>query len=432
MARHTMMPPRKQKTPHGDVTLTSRWKRNEYMLVASGGLLAVQWMFPRLTTMPERHGVQFRHVFRPSPAAVTVERVLRQICAAWQAHWDERLQDDAERSGNAPSGHGTDQVHAIRTVGQLFAHVHQDRSQRIAKISISRERYKLNLWESSLGSESLLLDLTPVRLGEALKRISERTSVPTANASFALVKTYFTWAFNMGIMPDQRYRTVRCLRQPPENRHHRAWWSAREVELALQCAAQDPHQPTATLLVALGCFLGLRVEEMVMLRWQDLSLDMVDPATHEPQPVCHITPHSGWTPKDGEARDIPISTPLLKILMEHRKAEGYLLETDRAPRQAPRSGKGWNYRYNPRKTWLRISRSIEAAGGKPITMYGMRHSFASNMLIARVSDVKVARWLGHADTRMVHRHYGHLLSYDADINSVRFPRAALDVPAGEQ
>jgi integrase len=114
--------------------------------------------------------------------------------------------------------------------------------------------------------------------------------------------------------------------------------------------------------------------------------------------------------------------------MKHRKPQGYLLENDRAPRKTERTGKGWNYRYNPRKTWLRISRLITAAGGKPITMYGMRHSFASNMLIARVTDVKVARWLGHADTRMLHRHYGHLLSYDSDINSVRFPVVPLAMP----
>ena len=60
---------------------------------------------------------------------------------------------------------------------------------------------------------------------------------------------------------------------------------------------------------------------------------------------------------------------------------------------------------------------LTKAGGKPITMYGMRHSFASNLLIANVSDVKVARWMGHGDTRMVHRHYGHLLSYDDAINA---------------
>ena len=67
---------------------------------------------------------------------------------------------------------------------------------------------------------------------------------------------------------------------------------------------------------------------------------------------------------------------------------------------------------------------IKEAGGKPITMYGMRHTFASNLLINNVSDVKVSRWLGHSDTRMVHRHYGHLLSYDDDINATRVKNPA--------
>lgn len=156
-----------------------------------------------------------------------------------------------------------------------------------------------------------------------------------------------------------------------------------------------------------------------MQRWQDLNLDAKDPKSGELRPVCHVVPHSGWKPKDGEARDIPISTPLLAILLPHRKAEGFLLMNEPHRKGRPRGGKGWIYRYNPRKVWLRIMKQVEAEGGKRITMYGMRHTFASNFLIANVTDVKVGRWLGHADTRMVHRHYGHLLSYDNDINALK-------------
>lgn len=54
-----------------------------------------------------------------------------------------------------------------------------------------------------------------------------------------------------------------------------------------------------------------------------------------------------------------------------------------------------------------------------ITPHGMRHSFASNLLMAGVSDVLVARWLGHANTAMVHQRYGHLLAYHGDINRMR-------------
>lgn len=155
-----------------------------------------------------------------------------------------------------------------------------------------------------------------------------------------------------------------------------------------------------------------------MLRWQDLSLDRVNPKTNEPSPVCHLTPHDGWQPKDGEARDIPICAPLLAILLRNRRAEGYLLQAELGRPGRRRGGTGWIYRYDPKKVSARIIREVVKAGGKAITMYGMRHSFASNYLIAGVSDVKVSRWLGHADTRMIHRHYGHLLSYDDDINAI--------------
>ena len=69
--------------------------------------------------------------------------------------------------------------------------------------------------------------------------------------------------------------------------------------------------------------------------------------------------------------------------------------------------------------WRKIIARVEAAGGKRITAYAMRHTFPSNLLMAGVSDVKVARWLGHSDTRMVHRHYGHLLAFDDDINRLK-------------
>jgi len=74
------------------------------------------------------------------------------------------------------------------------------------------------------------------------------------------------------------------------------------------------------------------------------------------------------------------------------------------------------YRYDPKAVWEKVVTKVEAAEGTAISPGGMRHSSANNLLIAGESDVKVARWLGHADTTMAHRHYGHLLSYDDGIN----------------
>lgn len=62
-------------------------------------------------------------------------------------------------------------------------------------------------------------------------------------------------------------------------------------------------------------------------------------------------------------------------------------------------------------------KQVVKEGGTPCMEW--RHTFASNLFIAKVSDVKVGRWLGHADARMVHRHYSHLFSYDCDIYATR-------------
>jgi len=74
------------------------------------------------------------------------------------------------------------------------------------------------------------------------------------------------------------------------------------------------------------------------------------------------------------------------------------------------------YRYDPKKIWNMVLEKAIAAGTKAITPHGMRHSFASNLLMGGAADWMVARWLGHADTSMVNQTYGHLVAYHGDIN----------------
>ncbi|MBA3700157.1 MAG: tyrosine-type recombinase/integrase [Planctomycetes bacterium] len=304
----------------------------------------------------------------------------------------------------------------IATIGDLFGHLFKSREQTLRPTTIERDRYHLALWRRELGERSVLVTLNEAAITRARAQIATATSAGTANDGFNIVKTYLTWAFNQGLLSTQFFKSIRKLKVPPKERNERAWWTATEVEFALSCAREDAQTATAVLYVAIGCFLGLRPEEAIMLRWQDIELDAIDPLTKARCPVAHITPHDEWTPKDGEARAIPICDRLYDILCDFRRPSGYLLEatvvrTKRKP-NAP-----WAYRYDPKKVWKRVNERIVAAGGKAITAYGMRHSFASNLLIANVPDFKVSKWLGHADARMLHRHYGHLRSYDRDINA---------------
>lgn len=51
----------------------------------------------------------------------------------------------------------------------------------------------------------------------------------------------------------------------------------------------------------------------------------------------------------------------------------------------------------------------------PTTFHGLRHTYASRLAMRGVPLAVIAKQLGHADTRMVEKHYGHLSpSYIAD------------------
>lgn len=415
LVRHTSMPKRLQKTPHGDVFLHSRWNRDHYLLLATGRPEALRWLLPRHTGPFENRGAgNSRVAFVPSPKRITVERELRQACSVWQEHWNEML-DALETSEPVTSDP------LITTIGELFIRLFKTREQTLRSTTIERDRYHLGLWRRELGENTHLARLTEVALVGARARIAAATSAATANDGFNIVKTYLTWAFNQGLMSTLFFKSIRKLKIPPKDRRERAWWTSPEVELALTCARQDAQATTAVLYVAIGCFLGLRPEEAIMLRWEDIDLDAVDPITKARCPVAHITPHDGWMPKDGEARAIPICDRLFDILSEFRRADGYLLEAE-VKRTKRKPNAPWAYRYDPKKIWKRVNDRVVAAGGKAITAYGMRHTFASNLLIANVPDFKVSKWLGHADARMLHRHYGHLRSYDSDINAGSVPR----------
>jgi len=59
---------------------------------------------------------------------------------------------------------------------------------------------------------------------------------------------------------------------------------------------------------------------------------------------------------------------------------------------------------------------MSAARLDSVTLHELRHSYASTMVRAGAPLMIVAQALGHADTRMVEKHYAHLApSYVADV-----------------
>ena len=70
-----------------------------------------------------------------------------------------------------------------------------------------------------------------------------------------------------------------------------------------------------------------------------------------------------------------------------------------------------------------------AAKIAPITFHGLRHTYASRLAMKNVPLAVIAAQLGHADVRMVEKHYGHLApTYVSDTVRAAFSNMGL-VPA---
>lgn len=91
---------------------------------------------------------------------------------------------------------------------------------------------------------------------------------------------------------------------------------------------------------------------------------------------------------------------------------------------AKADGSPWNPSHQARP----MAEACERARIKPaVSFHILRHTWASLAVMAGAPLMVVARNLGHADTRMVERHYGHLApSYIADAIRAAAPKFGIE------
>jgi integrase len=108
------------------------------------------------------------------------------------------------------------------------------------------------------------------------------------------------------------------------------------------------------------------------------------------------------TAHKGKARYIILTPVAFNILKRRAKAAGSGLLF-----------KGQSGPMTPKAVCSKMARLCRKAGIRRLMAYGYRHTFATDALANGVPDATVAALLGHSDTSMLHRHYGHLTSRTA-------------------
>lgn len=173
------------------------------------------------------------------------------------------------------------------------------------------------------------------------------------------------------------------------------FWTAEESERFLAAVREVRPRWFPFFLTALRT--GLRLGELAALRWGEV--DFTSRKIHVRRSYSH---GAETTPKNGKGRSIPMSAQLYTTLAEHRLAEG-------GAERVFLSDAGGLLTTNRVKHpfW----RGIEKAGVRRIRIHDLRHSFASQLVMAGESLYKVQRLMGHADPKMTQR-YAHLRPED--------------------
>ena len=154
-------------------------------------------------------------------------------------------------------------------------------------------------------------------------------------------------------------------------------------------------------MIVVGLRTGLRIGELLALRWQDV--DLVSGRLMVRRGVSRGVVE---TPKNGRSREIPLSDQALAVLKGHRHLRGELVFCAENGGLLKRGECKW-------PLW----RACQRAGMRLVGWHVLRHTFASHLAMRGVPLKAVQELLGHSTMAMTMR-YAHL-SPNVSRDSVR-------------
>lgn len=162
-------------------------------------------------------------------------------------------------------------------------------------------------------------------------------------------------------------------------------------------AGTDPWD--AAVHLALG--LGLRREEVLGLRWDD-----VDDAVHVRRTLTAADGevHFGGPKSPAGRRDLPMPDFVARALQRHRLAQGERFLSLGLPRPELVVCNPIGEPFQPASFSGAWRDFAEPHGFAGVTFHGLRHGAATLLLAAGVSDTVAMRTMGHADTRILARY----------------------------
>ena len=261
----------------------------------------------------------------------------------------------------------------------------------------AERKSKLLWWKDKIGVY-LLADITPPLIVECRDALGEIRSPATVVRYMAALSHAFTVAVNEWEWVQEN--PAKKVSRPTEPKGRVRWLDDAE-RTRLLSACKESSSPWLYPCVILALSSGMRLNELMGLKWQDVNLK-------DGFLILHET-------KNGETRRVPLAGLCLELLKEHakvRRLDTNLLFPSSKDAQKPidlRSA--FNY-------------ALERAEITNFHWHDLRHTTASYLAMNGATMAEIAEILGHKTLAMVKRYThlsdGHVSNVVASMNAKIF------------
>lgn len=267
----------------------------------------------------------------------------------------------------------------------------------------------------------LLKTFGPVSIAEIRKTnilawrddLAERISAASVNSIMGTLSAAFSWFVDKDWIEHNPCTGVKRLKQDAKVF---PWLQSAEAitRLLSECSG------AVRTLVAVLVGTGMRLDEALHLRWDDIDIEHRLITVHRGRRGSQPT----GTTKSGKARRVPIFDSVMPVLKEMKVARGG------SPLLWPRAKRVRLGRTPPpdramSQTAVRkpFKEAVVRAGfDKALRLHDLRHTFASLFLVDGGDIFKLSRILGHHSVVITERTYAHLKpnAFEEDYGRVAF------------
>jgi len=178
------------------------------------------------------------------------------------------------------------------------------------------------------------------------------------------------------------------------------------------------HKPMYLILY----YMGMRIGDVVSLRWEHVNLNTTFTTAHISK-VLNKTSR-----KVKEPYRLPIPNKLLSVLRDWHyqlgtPQTGFVFSVDNKgdkPLDRRTLKRSW--------VWIKERANLDSE----LVMYTLRHNFISWLVMSNINLSVIAKLSGHADTKMIEKHYSHLAPSTVNIASDAFGNLLADHQEQEQ